>query len=113
MSAVEEQKTACAISILCQPRVIATLPEERGLLVASDAGDGNANACESFGDKSDADRPDFFGILLDPAGLRIMLRGFGVSTALNVPIMIEDDNFRARRPLVNCQNIARHRAIVV
>src|SRR5436190_609600 len=55
-----------------------------------------------------ADRPDFFRIVLDPTRLRIVLREFRVGETLNASFPVEDENLRARRALVNRQNVTCH-----
>ena len=48
--------------------------------------------------------PDFLGIVLDPAGLRVILFELLLRQAAYAAVMIEDDAAAAGRALVQCQN---------
>src|SRR5581483_2756717 len=53
-------------------------------------------------------RPNLFGIVLDPTGLRVRLLNLSLRESACLSICIEDDRARARRPLIECEQEMCH-----
>ncbi len=56
----------------------------------------------------DDTRPDVFGVMLNPAGRRKMLREFLLANADRFHVAIEDDGARRGRALVDGEDVAAH-----
>src|SRR5690606_13687477 len=87
------------------------VPEDRRLALVGDADGRDGLAVQARrGERAlDADAhraEDFLGIVLDPAGLRIMLRKLALVPAQNPPVEIHDEDGRAGRALVDGEQVA-------
>src|SRR5439155_153366 len=74
---------------------------DRRHLGSEDARLGERVTCRAFDG-----RPDLLGVVLDPPGPRKVLRQLGVPARADAPVGIDDQRGRARRALVESENVA-------
>ena len=82
------------------------VPEDDRLALIGDADRldvAGADVCvaDGLGDHLEGDQDDLLGVVLDPAGLGIVLREFGVGAAAHLTVMVEDEHRRSRGALVD------------
>ena len=88
----------------------AAIPEQRGLALVGDADGGEISGgyfCpgERLGGAISLGVPEILGLMLNPAGLRIMLRKFALRGGDGVAVEVEDEGARRSRALVERQEI--------
>jgi hypothetical protein len=88
-----------------------TIPEDGSLALVRDA--YGAKVCGTHARllkdvfyKVNHARPNLFGIVFDPAGLRVVLRKFGIGQTAYGAVVVKDESLRPRSALVNRQHKA-------